>query len=252
MYAIFCFLIATTGTVKAQNLPMIVFDPGHSYAKPGSISFTGENETQYNDTILSQILGLDWSSFNIKTTRDPGKNISPDLLKQFALDELSFRPKYANALRANLFISLHHDSTQLSYLRKNNSKGYAINEAFKSKHSVGFTIFVSSQNPRYNESLRFAQIVAKKLIAIGRTPSTHHAEDIPNEGYRYLDQPLGIFDSRFLVLRQAEMPAVLIEVGVLPDKDDLELVTRVEFQKAFSQVIKTSIQEFFQMPTTRP
>nr|MCB0385463.1 N-acetylmuramoyl-L-alanine amidase [Bdellovibrionales bacterium] len=132
-----------------------------------------------------------------------------------------------------------------SYLKKTGRNKFSLNAQFFAKHTSGFSIFVSSQNPQFEESVRLARLVAQKLLSLGRVPSTHHAEDLPSEGYKYIDPELGIYNSRFLVLRETQMPAILIEVGMLGDCEDLQIISSAGFRRSFSLSLKRAIVEFF-------
>lgn len=242
--AVFCLLATFQSVSWAQSPFKVMFDPGHSYLKPGGVSCRGDNETQYNDQVVKWILRANWSPFEIDVTREPGQNFNPEELKRSGLDELRFRPHLANESGANLFISIHHDSVQKVYLTKNPTKGFDLNSHFFSRHRSGFSIFVSTVNPKYQDSLRFAQLVARRLIGLGRVPSTHHHEDIPNEGYQQIVPELGIYNSKLLVLRETKMPAILIELGLLGDCQDLATITTPEFQRRWIEALKGAIQEF--------
>ena len=85
----------------------------------------------------------------------------------------------------------------------------------------GFSLFVPADTPVAGASLAAAQAIADALLAAGERPSRHHAEPIDGEGRRLLDPGRAVYAGYFLkILRTAEAPAVLIEVGVIKNPVD--------------------------------
>jgi N-acetylmuramoyl-L-alanine amidase len=131
---------------------------------------------------------------------------------------LGDRTKAAASRNADFFISIHHDSVQPSYL---NTWTYQGVERPYSDRFSGFSLFVSMQGPKSAENLALAQSIGTRLLNAGFHPSLHHAEKIKGESRELLDQKLGIYAfNDLIVLKTATMPAVLLECGVIVNRDE--------------------------------
>jgi len=59
------------------------------------------------------------------------------------------------------------------------------------------------------------------LIEAGFKPSTHHAEKIEGEGREWADKANGVlYYDNLIVLKNAKIPAVLLESGVIVNRDE--------------------------------
>jgi len=157
-----------------------------------------------------------------------------------------------------LFISIHHDSVQEYHLlRADNGKIINVQDDFKQKFDPGYSIYIAKDpnypntEQNYLDALKFAKIFAIKMQAMGRNPSTYHEEKPGQENYQSIDLSLGIYNSKTIlaVLRNAKMPAVLIEAGVIVDVDDEKIVSSQLFREQFAMLLVESIDAFFgQLP----
>ncbi|EKG33951.1 N-acetylmuramoyl-L-alanine amidase [Pseudomonas avellanae BPIC 631] len=113
-------------------------------------------------------------------------------------------------------------------------------DAGRRREFKGYSIFVSTLNPHYQQSLACAKAIGEKLLAAGETPSLYHVTPIKGENRPFIDQRLGIhrFDD-LIVLKTAPMPAVLVEAGVIANPDEeprlQDPATIAKIAKAISQ-----------------
>lgn len=215
--------------------PSILLDPGHTHSKGGAISIRGIYEVEYNDRFTARLAeALRKAGFHVALTRQPNQAM-----------QLNQRVELANRLKPDLFLSLHHDSAQLIYLNKFDLNGMTV---YRTKKRIsGYSLFVSRENPQFNDSWLFAQQLGKNLLKIGRQPTLHHAENIPGENRELLDRKLGIYRfDELVVLKKTKVPAVLLELGVIVDKDDEAYVSdRINQEMmihAIVNAIKTTIK----------
>jgi N-acetylmuramoyl-L-alanine amidase len=195
----------------ASNLPecVVAIDVGHEESAPGAISARGVSEYTFNRDVAGLLLeGLSKNgmkgSFIVEA---PGDRPS-----------LADRTKAAERRNANFFISIHHDSVQPSYLVK---WKYENVERLYSDRFSGFSLFVSKQGRTSEENLALARAIGTQLLKLGFHPSLHHAEKIKGESRELLDPKRGIFAfDDLIVLKTASMPAVLIECGVIVNRDE--------------------------------
>jgi N-acetylmuramoyl-L-alanine amidase len=213
---------------------IIVLDSGHNPKNGGTRSSRGIPEVVYNDQLVSivknELEKID--RVEVYLTRKPQEEIG-----------LYERTKIANQLKADLFISIHHDSAQLKYLRKikvKEAQGYTTISSIQ-----GYSIFVSRQNGKYQESLDFAHLLGREFRRIGRSPTHHHAEKIKGENRLLLVPDLGIYlFNELVVLKETNMPAILIEAGVIVDAEDEKFLRDGRNRKNLAGAIKRSIMKY--------
>lgn len=212
---------------------VIVIDPGHNPKQAGALGVRGIHEVTYNDALSAKLAkALQATGAQVVLTREATEEIS-----------LDGRAELANARRADLFLALHHDSAQLKYLTKIELNGAP---AYQTMQPIaGYSIFVSTLNPKFAQSLQFAQLLGQELLALGRPPALHHAEPIAGENRELLDVHLGIYQfDALLVLRKTILPAVLLEVGVIVDPADEKYVSDSTNQVALVKAIVTAVEKF--------
>ena len=235
-----CAFFAVTAPSHAADKPgtkdkpfVVVLDPGHTPKQPGALGVKGIYEVRYNDALSAKLAkSLEATEVQVVLTRTATEDIS-----------LDGRAELANALQADLFLAVHHDSAQLKYLAKTEVNG---KPAYQTLQPIaGYSIFVSQRNPQFAQSLQFAKLLGQAMLALGRPPTLHHAEAIAGENRELLDAHLGIY--RFddlLVLRKTTVPAVLLEVGMIVDPVDEKYVADDAKQDAIVQAIVAAVAEF--------
>jgi N-acetylmuramoyl-L-alanine amidase len=228
--ALCAVLLAGGAQAAAPEPPLVMLDPGHGPVHPGATSVRGTPEVGYDDAFAALLASrLEHAGFRVALTRGPSEEIPLDA-----------RPARAAARGAWLLLSLHHDSAQLRDLAREERDG---RPAYRTTRPIrGYSIFVSERNARRGASLRVAQALGRRLLALGRPPTLHHAEPIPGEGRDLLDAKLGIYRfDELRVLAEASCPAVLVELGVIVDETDEAYVSdpvhRVELADALTQAL---------------
>jgi D-alanyl-D-alanine dipeptidase len=153
---------------------------------------------------------------------------------------LNQRPARANRMNADIFISIHHDGVRDKYL---NSWLYEGQHRSFFDDSKGFSLHVS---PRYADSLRLAQMLADQLMASGLHFTTVHEQNNP-VGARvpYLDSKRGIYRrDNLVVLKHTEMPAVLLEAGVIVNRDEELVVSTPAYQAIIATAVTEAVRRF--------
>jgi N-acetylmuramoyl-L-alanine amidase len=259
-----CLLVSVLlGVANMANAtaPVIILDPGHDPLYPGARASCGEFEFSYNDRIVAAYLKT--TSARVITTRDADQ--SPRILKpktgkggvlqgKYTLkNSLQARTALANSSKAGLFISIHHDSTAARFITADPSLcqgrgGHTLLKEFKARNDIGFNVFIDHdpKNPHYRHSLRFASLLGKELMAIGRKPSNYHyfPED-DCQSCRPVIRELGVWHQKLYVLRHVQMPAVLIEVGNIADAEDEALINSEAFREQFVQALNRAVDRYF-------
>ena len=133
------------------------------------------------------------------------------------------RSSRANAMGADLFLSIHHDSVPDPMLEKWTYDGveHTYNDRFP-----GHSIFISNDNPQSGRSLEFASLLGAQLKSRGLKYTPHYTERFMGHRRREIvDAANGVYRyDQLIVLRSTHMPAVLLEAGsIINRKEELEL-----------------------------
>ena len=253
------FVLLNIANIVSATTPAIVLDSGHDPRYPGARGSCGEFEFVYNDKMVASYLKT--TSARVITTRDAGQ--APKILstgmdgvpqRLYTLKtSLQARTALANASKAGLFISIHHDSTASRFIMADPSLcqgrgGHTLLPEFKARNDIGFSVFIDQdpKNPYYQQSLRFAMLLGRELIAMGRKPSNYHyfPED-DCRSCRPVVRDLGVWHQQLFVLRHVRMPAVLVEVGNIADAQDEALVNSDQFREQFGLAMDRAVERYF-------
>lgn len=194
------------GFASAAEGAAIAVDVGHYHAKPGVISARGIPEFEYNLRLAREVAdALRRAGHEVKLIGDDGLS-----------DKLGNRSPRARGM--DLFISIHHDSVRPRFLRNWEVEGAPL---LYSDRFAGFSLFVSRRNPHTAASLACASAIGAGLRAAGFTPSRYHADPVVGESRPFADEANGVhyFDN-LAVLKTATIPALLIEAGVIVNRDE--------------------------------
>jgi len=201
-------VVAASG-VRCDKSPFLVaIDTGHSPAKPGATSARGKKEYIYNKEF---VLAL------VEALTDRGVASYRINAREQELG-LRQRRKVAIAQKAQVFISIHHDSVQEHYLKPWEFEGQRRQycDSFR-----GFSVFVSGTSAQYQASIALAEKISTQLRLRGDRPTLHHAEPIKGENRQLIDSDAGIYRWDGLgVLKGSAIPAVLLEVGVIVNREE--------------------------------
>ncbi len=186
-----------------------MLDVGHTAADGGAFSARGFPEYAFNlglaQRIKEELAKAGYSSAFLMVTQANGNR------------GLFQRVQRASSMKADIFISIHHDSVADRYLERWTYEG---EEQYYSDRSKGFTLHVSPSNRRYSQGLRLAEAIADSLIARGLGPTTNPQLCMPKSA-RILEPARGIYQRRNLVVLDfTRMTAILLESGVIVNRDE--------------------------------
>jgi N-acetylmuramoyl-L-alanine amidase len=185
--------------ISTKKITTICLDPGHGGKDTGNhvgFGFFGHSEKTYTLLLALELRGqLQKAGFNVILTRSTDTYV-----------DLPARPALANRRGADLFVSLHFNASQtdkndvagpetycITPVGAVSSNAHGENGEFGSAIGTGPT----PANRLQNQSLLLAHQMEKSLV---------QNLDAPDRGVRR---------ARFAVLRDAAMPAILIEGGYM-------------------------------------
>jgi len=209
----------------------IVIDPGHGGKDPGAIGPSGTREKDITLAIARKVAELlnQNSEFQVYLTRE-GDEFIP----------LDRRTEIANLLGGDLFVSIHTNATWSSrakgietfynsrYPYGEGAKEVAMREnaALGSgdlPSTVKNIIWDLIQNQYRQESKELARIVQEKIVRASNTSNR------------------GVKSAPFYVLRGANMPAILVEVGFISNPWEERKLKNAKFQELIARGIYQGI-----------
>ena len=195
----------------------IAIDVGHFLERPGTTSARGVTEFQFN---------VDLARVIERATKKNGCRAT--LIGEHG-DIADLRERTARARGAKFFLSVHHDSTAERFLDHWVIDG--VDRLYSDRFS-GFALFISHENPQPENSLRCASAIGAALSSSGFAPSLFHADPMFGEPRRFADERNGVhwFDG-LVVLKTATQPAVLLEAGVLVNRNEELLLQRPDIRE---------------------
>ncbi|BCL76102.1 N-acetylmuramoyl-L-alanine amidase [Jeongeupia sp. HS-3] len=220
---VWALLAACAGVAQAAT---IAVDVGHYLAAPGATSAYGESEFGYNLALAQAVAKRLRADGHVVLLIGAGGD----------MDNLWSRP--ALAAGAELFISIHHDSVNERYL-----SNWAVNgKTWRySDISRGYSVFVSPDNPEYAASLACAEAVGGAMKHAGFSPNLHHVRDASGEGYTVLDSGRGVYQSSFVVVKYATIPALLLEAGVIINRDEALTMKKPETRRKIADAVASAM-----------
>lgn len=227
-------LSLAAGEYSIQKLRCIVIDPGHGGKDPGAIGKGGLKEKVLVLDIAQQLKkNLENKGIRVVMTRDRDEFIP-----------LEERARIANRNRADLFVSVHANSSrsrsarglEVYFLRNLNLtsrkeihsgtnyremfQGYAMKQHNPElENTLLDMLFTNKQS----ESRRFAGYISRNT-----------ADDINAAGR-------GSKSSGFSVLRNTLIPAVLVEVGFLSNRNEENLLGKSSYRRDIADSLAKSI-----------
>jgi N-acetylmuramoyl-L-alanine amidase len=215
-------------TTPGHAAELIALDTGHNLANPGATSARGVAEFDFNRAL---VLALD------SQLRQAGYRTELIGIDGQTTD-LASRPRRARDAGASLFISVHHDSARERYLRDWEYEGKP--RKYLDARFQGFSLFVSRQNPQWRAALECASALGANLRAAGFRPSRYHADPVFGEAREFADETNGVhFFDNLGVLRNAVVPALLYEAGVIVNREE---EVRLGSEAARTQIAQALIQ----------
>jgi N-acetylmuramoyl-L-alanine amidase len=206
---------------------MIAIDVGHFDAEPGATSARGRPELEFNRDLAADIASaVHAKGMGTRLIGDKGD-----------MQHLWRRPLAAEG--ADLFISVHHDSTQARFQGAWTFDG---REQRYSDRFAGFSLFVSREGQGWRPALRCASAIGAALVKAGFKPSLYHADPVVGENRPFADKGNGVhFFDHLAVLRRARMPAVLFEAGVIVNRDEELRLRDAEVRKRMAESVALGI-----------
>jgi N-acetylmuramoyl-L-alanine amidase len=218
-------LLCATFSAQAAT---VAIDVGHFIEEPGATSARGRPELDFNRELAVDI-----------ESAAQGRGFETKLIGYDGfMSQLARRS--AAAADADLLLSVHHDSVQPYLLQ---TWEYDLVERPYSDLHSGFSLFISRKNRALKRSLACASAIGAALRGAGFPPSLYHAEPIPGENKPFADKTNGVhYYDNLIVLKTARTPAVLLEAGVILNRDEELRMRSEEVQKRIAAAVAQGLE----------
>ena len=213
----------------------IVLDVGHTAESEGATSARNVSEFVFNLRLAKRIEAKLKSEGFVET-----KLL---LTEGKARRSLVKRVDAANDLRADLLLSIHHDSVPNKFLEDWEFEGKK--SRFSDRFS-GYSVFVSRSNPDFRTSLSFAELIGKEMKAQGLDYARQYSQPIMGRYQReLLNKETGVYRyDELIVLRKTRMAAVLLEAGSIINRDEELKMNSPERRDIISSGVTAAVKEF--------
>jgi N-acetylmuramoyl-L-alanine amidase len=225
LFAIFLF----PGGVFAEK--MVVIDPGHGGKFTGTCGYTKESGKDLCERDVNLSVGLKLrdaltsSGIKVFMTRETDIGFASN-----SSDDLRARTNLANGfIKGNndnsIFISVHHNASPTSpYV-----KGYET--YYYDYHNLDPMYPYDPLQVKYlNDSKRFAEVIHPNVVsALGLIDRKIHN------------------DQSFYVIRNTQMPSVLVELGYMTNRDEESRIKTADYQQKAAQALANSIIAYFKV-----
>lgn len=212
----------------------VVIDPGHGGYDPGTIGRSGLREKSVNLDVANRLYKLlKNEGVNVIMTRSTDSFIS-----------LEKRVEIANNAGADIFLSIHSNANN-----KRNLNGFEV--YYISSEVSDYTRAIdSAKNSKLNMSescfaknnIYLKAILWDMIYSFSRAESVELANAICGEAASGMNvKILGVKGARFAVLRGAQIPAVLVEIGFLSNANEERLLKNSYYRQQVAEAISCGV-----------
>lgn len=243
---LFILLFVFCGTfISAGNNYVIVIDPGHGGKDSGAIR-SGYKEKDINlgvALVLGELIEKNMPDVKVVYTR-----------KEDAFVALDKRADIANKAKANLFISIHTNSTAAKKTTASGADTYILGlsrseenlEVAKRENSVilledDYTTKYEGFDPNSPESYIIFEFMTNKYRDQSLDFAGYVQRDFKKVAKR---QDRGVREAGFLVLRKTSMPSVLIELGFINNDNEAKFLSSKSGQRIMATSIFSGFKDY--------
>jgi len=218
---------------RLKAIRTVVVDPGHGGENLGALGFNGVYEKKIVLAIAKKIQErlAKQTDAHAKLTRDEDETVP-----------LARRIAFANDVQADLFISLHCNS---SFSQKPMGvETYVLSEKALEEESAKLSRQVVTPKGLYASAAdpAAAAVVKEMLQFAAHRDALGFAEEVQGNLTRSMrTTDRGVKSLPIVILRGAEMPGVVIEVGFISNPTEARNLSRSKYQDIVAQAIVTAI-----------
>jgi N-acetylmuramoyl-L-alanine amidase len=220
-----------------RSVRSVVIDAGHGGKDPGAIGRYGLREKEVVLDVAQRVKReLERCGLKVTLTRD-----------EDAFLPLYDRPAVCSRKKADLFVSIHANATRSR--RVEGFEAYYLSEAMDDNARAMAAIENAPQE--MDEDIFIAQVQSLKatlwdmIYTENRKESYELAQAIGKSVSRRMNlKLLGVRGAQFAVLKGCRVPAVLIEIGYISNREGEKSLRDANYRQRMAQTIAAGIMDF--------
>jgi N-acetylmuramoyl-L-alanine amidase len=231
------FPVKKPGALYLRSVETVVLDAGHGGKDPGTIGIQGLKEKGVVLDMAERIKQeLERCGMNVYLTRSQDRFVV-----------LQERPSFANRKKADLFVSIHANANHSRWIE--GFEVYYLTEAVDDDARALAAAENAPEgitNPSFSSSmLSLKAIIWDMIYTENRKESIELARYIGGAVSKKMGlKLLGVKGAPFAVLKGAKMPAVLVEIGYISNKEGERKLRDGEYRGRMAEAIAAGIMDF--------
>jgi len=229
----------TPGRPLAPPLPLVVLDPGHGGKDPGAVGVSGTYEKQVAFAAATELKRhLDRSGrCRVELTRSRDVFIP-----------LRSRVEFAQSRGAALFVSMHADALPDPGVR--GASVYTLSDTASDAQSAALARRENSADRFGGPSFRDQPpAIASILGSLVRQETRAGSARVAHRLVGAMQPDVGLLphpsrQARFMVLRAADIPSVLVEMGFMSNSQDEAALRRPDHRARIAKTLAQAIEGF--------
>jgi len=224
-----------------NSVKTIVLDPGHGGKDPGAVGRKlRANEKDINLAVAQKLKVLLEKELGITVllTREDDRFVS-----------LYDRTRFANEKKADLFISIHSNSSKSTsskgietyYLSTAQTSDARAVEALENAVVERFEGGSEAKKKYYDLDFILSDLLQTENLEHSNNMATSVHQNLVM-GTQGIDR--GVRQANFYVLRGAYMPSILVELGFISNAEEEQLLVNEEYQERLARTIFEGIKRF--------
>ena len=230
LFLLFALSFAHTSVHAADSGKVVILDPGHGGEYKGTVGYSGDQtgyvEKKANLDEAYQVRSvLEKKGYTVHMTRSTDKDFGSPVHTDLR-NRVNIANDWAKGNNDNsIFISLHHNSDAVD------------------PHVRGYETYYYDINNGVDEDFPPDQLQIKYSPESKRLAHIMHQEILKDVSIS--EGPEGITGNDLFVTRNAQMPAVLVELGYMSNPQEEALIKTASFQDQVAQAIGKATDKFF-------
>jgi len=223
---------------SSRTIRRIVLDPGHGGKDPGAIGSRGTREKEITLLLAQELADIlrEKENYEVLMTRMDDTFVP-----------LEERARLANKHDADLFVSVHCNASVSSKLK--GFEVYFLSETASDPRADAVARFENAPLALEGKRAPTPSRVQKVLRSLMKTANINESSEMGSLVHQHLSkrletEALGVKQAEFYVLRGAEMPAVLVEVGFISNPREEKSLLKSAYRHKIAQGIVDAIKAY--------